>query len=84
MWHNAFAKEDSNDEMSQSLLTSYKFTSPAFTLAKVLITLAIIGVVAALTIPVIVPKCRKMVTVTRLQKMYSSFNQALLLIIRSR
>ncbi len=49
----------------------------AFTLAEVLITLGIIGVVAALTMPVLTANYRKQVVITRMQKFYSSINQAL-------
>ena len=48
-----------------------------FTLAEVLITLGIIGIVASMTIPTLVGKYRKQVVVTRMQKFYSSFNQAI-------
>ncbi len=48
----------------------------AFTLAEVLITLAIIGVVAALTIPSVVKNYQKTQTVTKLKKAWSSINQA--------
>ena len=43
----------------------------AFTLAEVLITLAIIGVVAAMTIPTLISDFQEKVTVTKLQKVYS-------------
>jgi len=49
----------------------------AFTLAEVLITLGIIGVVAAMTMPVLIQNHRKSVVETRLSKFYSSINQAL-------
>lgn len=49
----------------------------AFTLAEVLITLGIIGIVAALTIPNIIAGYRKKVVETRLAKLYSSINQAI-------
>lgn len=48
-----------------------------FTLAEVLITLGIIGVVASLTLPALVQKHRKQVVETRLAKFYSSINQAI-------
>ncbi len=48
-----------------------------FTLAEVLITIGIIGVVAALTIPVLIQNYKKHVVETRLQKFYSEINQAL-------
>lgn len=49
----------------------------AFTLAEVLITLGIIGVVAALTLPTLMANYRKHVVVTKLQKIYSVMNQAI-------
>lgn len=49
----------------------------AFTLAEVLITLGIIGVVAALTMPALIANHRKQVTVTKLKKVYSVMNQAI-------
>ncbi len=51
----------------------------AFTLAEVLITLGIIGIVAAITIPTIVSKYRKQVVETRLEHFYTTVNQAMLL-----
>ncbi len=49
----------------------------AFTLAEVLITLGIIGVVVALTIPTLMSDYRKHVVETRLEKFYSVMNQAI-------
>ena len=49
----------------------------AFTLAEVLITLGIIGIVSALTIPTLINNYQKKVTVTRLQQTYAMLNQAL-------
>jgi len=48
----------------------------AFTLAEVLITLGIIGVVAAITMPTLIAKHQERVTVNRLQQVYSLLNQA--------
>lgn len=48
----------------------------AFTLAEVLITLAIIGVVAALTIPSLVNKYKERQRITQLKKTYAVLNQA--------
>ena len=47
-----------------------------FTLAEVLITLGIIGLVAALTLPVLVANYKKHVVETRLEHFYSTINQA--------
>lgn len=48
----------------------------AFTLAEVLITLGIIGVVAAMTIPTLVTNADKKATATKLKAFYSKINQA--------
>ena len=48
----------------------------AFTLAEVLITLGVIGVVAALTIPSLIAKHQKKVYVTQLQKAYNTVTNA--------
>lgn len=50
----------------------------AFTLAEVLITLGIIGVVAAITIPGLITKYQKLATVVKLKKVYSQLNQVML------
>lgn len=51
--------------------------SSAFTLAEVLITLGIIGVVAAMTMPVLIQNNNVKTTETRLKKVYSVMNQAI-------
>lgn len=48
----------------------------AFTLAEVLITLGVIGVVAALTIPILSQNADEKATVTALKKAYSTLSQA--------
>ena len=52
-----------------------KFTG--FTLAEVLITLGIIGVVAALTLPSVINNYRKQELITRLKKSYTVINQSI-------
>lgn len=49
----------------------------SFTLAEVLITLGIIGVVASMTIPTLMNNYLKNQTVTRLQKAYTTISQAI-------
>ncbi len=49
----------------------------AFTLAEVLITLGIIGIVAAMTIPTLITNYQKKVTVTRLKGAYSQLYEAI-------
>ncbi len=48
----------------------------AFTLAEVLITLGIIGIVAAMTLPTLIANYQKKVVETRLISFYSKINQA--------
>ncbi len=54
----------------------YKF-KPAFTLAEVLITLGIIGVVAALSIPQLITAYQKVYVESHVKKFYSTFNNAI-------
>lgn len=49
----------------------------AFTLAEILITLAIIGIVAALTIPSLIQNYKAVQLKSQLQKAYSMLNQAI-------
>lgn len=54
------------------MMTKYK----AFTLAETLITLAVIGVVVAITIPTIITKYQAKVTITKFRKVYSTMTNA--------
>ncbi|MBQ8460504.1 type II secretion system protein [bacterium] len=47
-----------------------------FTLAEVLITLGIIGIVVVMTIPTLIAKINEQITVNKLKEAYSIFNQA--------
>ena len=49
----------------------------AFTLAEVLITLGIIGVVAALTLPTVIQNYQKVQTISKLKRSYAIINNAL-------
>ena len=53
-----------------------KSRKAAFTMAEVLITLGIIGIVAAMTMPSLIGKYQKKVTVTRLKRTYTVLSQA--------
>jgi len=55
--------------------------APAFTLSELLITLGIIGVVAALTMPSLIAHNKKRMIETRLRKVHSTMNQAVMLSI---
>ena len=50
----------------------------AFTLSETLITLAIIGIVAAMTTPALINKFKERVTVTKLKKFYNVLSQSYL------
>ena len=50
----------------------------AFTMAEVLITLGIIGIIAAMTLPSIINKAEKMILKNQFKKTYSTLSQALL------
>ena len=69
-----------NDIKELNVLTSYRLNDfkkkAAFTLAEVLITLGIIGVVAAMTIPTLIAKYQERQTVSQLLKVYSTFASA--------
>ena len=52
-------------------------THPAFTLAEVLITLSIIGVVAAMTLPALISKYNEFVTINQLKQVYSQLSNAI-------
>lgn len=54
----------------------------AFTLAEVLITLGIIGIVAALTIPLLIQHQQEVATVSQLKKTYSMLLQSMLLAVK--
>lgn len=56
-----------------------KNESSAFTLAEVLITLAIIGIVAAITLPSLIQKHQEKELATRTKKLYSDIGNALIL-----
>ena len=49
----------------------------AFTLSEVLITLVVIGVVAAITVPNIIQSTNKQETLSRLEKAYSAISNGL-------
>ena len=54
-----------------------RLKAPAFTLAEVLITLGIIGVVAAMTMPTLIKTYQKQVALAQLKENYSLVNQAI-------
>ena len=65
----------------RNLLNHCDCESNAFTLAEVLITLVIIGVIAAITVPTLMNKTNNQEYVSKLKKTYSTLAQATNLII---
>jgi prepilin-type N-terminal cleavage/methylation domain-containing protein len=57
-------------------MKKFQNKNSGFTLAEVLITLAIVGVIAALTIPAVVKNYQKTQIISKLKKVYSAINQA--------
>jgi len=49
----------------------------AFTLAEILVTLGVIGVIAAMTIPALITKYQQMYTVNHLKKAFADFSNAM-------
>ena len=64
-----------NADIAKICSHNYSFRK-AFTLAEVLITLGIIGVVAAMTMPSLIANYQKKQTITQLKKVYSIISQA--------
>jgi len=60
-----------------NILNKNKVNLAGFTLAETLITLAIIGVVAAITMPTLIQNHKKKVAVNQLKAAYSIFSQAI-------
>lgn len=66
-----------NEQNSLSINIEREFMKKAFTLAEILVTLGIIGVVAAMTLPTIIDNSRNKQLETALKKSYSVLSQAL-------
>jgi len=69
-------RDDEGSPLTPTLSRRARGKHAAFTLAEVLITLAIIGVVAAMTIPTLISDYQEKQTVTKLKKAYSILSQA--------
>ena len=69
-------RDDEGSPLTPTLSRRARGKRAAFTLAEVLITLAIIGVVAAMTIPTLIKNYQEKVTVTKVKKIYSNLTNA--------
>ena len=63
---------------SNYMKENFSLKSAAFTLAEVLVTLGIIGVVSAMTVPTLMQNYQRQSYVTQLHKTYNEMSQALL------
>ena len=68
----------------KNCLRKFKINENGFTLAEVLITLVIIGVIAAMTIPTLINKTQNQEFVSRLKKSYSTLAQVTTQIVADR
>ena len=80
----AVAKENKNTLTRKDLsalvpqyLSNFFHKKFAFTLAELLITLGIIGIVAALTLPQLIVNYQKQATANKVKKFYTNFSQAI-------
>ena len=71
-----FGMNFKNDKVFSRFTSHFSLKTPAFTLAEVLITLGIIGIVAAMTLPTLIINHRKQVTVNKVKKFYTVMSQA--------
>ena len=69
-----------NREGATHVVYCNNFRKVAFTLAEVLITLGIIGVVAAITLPTVINKAQSMILKNQFKKAYSTFYNAMKLV----
>ena len=74
VWGGGGAPENDSPVRFSSISDKKNF---AFTLSEVLITLGIVSVIAAMTLPSIIGNYKKKTYVTALQKFYTEFSQAL-------
>ena len=66
------------DKVFSRFTSHFSLKSAAFTLAEVLVTLGIIGVVSAMTVPTLMQNYQRQSYVTQLHKTYNEVSQALL------
>ncbi len=70
------------DKFKKSLKPFWHFSPTAFTLAEVLITLGIVGIVAAMTLPAVINKSRGKILESQFKKNYTLLQQSLLVMYR--
>ncbi len=76
--NNEPSHEFLSDKFFSRFTSHFSLKSAAFTLAEVMVTLGIIGVVSAMTVPTLMQNYQRQSYVTQLHKVYNELSQALL------
>ncbi len=77
-WNSDMKENNFTDKVFSRFTSHLSLKSAAFTLAEVLVTLGIIGVVSAMTVPSLMQNYQRQSYVTQLHKTYNEFTQAFL------
>ena len=77
-WNSDMEENNFTDKVFSRFTSHFSLKSAAFTLAEVLVTLGIIGVVSAMTVPTLMQNYQRQSYVTQLHKVYNELSQALL------
>ncbi|PWL80151.1 hypothetical protein DBY21_02310 [Candidatus Gastranaerophilales bacterium] len=75
--HNTYLQKEILLAPAKAVRTDW-WSEKAFTMAEVLITLGIIGIVAAMTLPSVIANAQKKAVASRVHKFYNTMNNALL------
>ena len=77
-WNRDMKENNFTDKVFLRFTSHLSLKSAAFTLAEVLVTLGIIGVVSAMTVPTLMQNYQRQSYVTQLHKVYNELTQAFL------
>ena len=77
-WNSDMEENNFTDKVFSRFTSHFSLKSAAFTLAEVLVTLGIIGVVSAMIVPTLMQNYQRQSYVTQLHKVYNELSQALL------
>ena len=77
-WNSDMKENNFTDKVFSRFTSHFSLRKAAFTLAEVLVTLGIIGVVSAMTVPTLMQNYQRQSYVTQLHKVYNELSQALL------
>ena len=74
-WNSDMEENNFTDMVFSRFTSHFSLKSAAFTLAEVLVTLGIIGVVSAMTVPTLMQNYQRQSYVTQLHKVYNEMSQ---------